>query len=109
MAARCSRGWPNGIGCASNPTAPGALEQDPSPNDDAADDRAVGQPIRSASGASKRALSRQAPRLSPWWATPSRVDGSRKELEMPDLIWIIVIVLVVLLVLGYFGRGRFRR
>jgi len=28
---------------------------------------------------------------------------------MPDLIWIIVIVLVVLLLLGYFGRGRFRR
>jgi flagellar basal body-associated protein FliL len=30
-------------------------------------------------------------------------------MEMPDLIWIIVIVLVVLFVLGYFGRGRFRR
>jgi len=27
---------------------------------------------------------------------------------LPDLIWIIVIVLVVLLLLGYFGRGRFR-
>jgi len=26
-----------------------------------------------------------------------------------DLIWIIVIVLVVLALLGYFGRGRFRR
>jgi flagellar basal body-associated protein FliL len=25
-----------------------------------------------------------------------------------DLIWIIVIVLVVLALLGYFGRGRFR-
>jgi hypothetical protein len=55
------------------------------------------------------ALSRQAPRLSPWWPTPSRIDASRKEPEMPDLIWIIVIVLVVLLLLGYFGRGRFRR
>jgi flagellar basal body-associated protein FliL len=26
-----------------------------------------------------------------------------------DLIWIIVIVLIVLALLGYFGRGRFRR
>jgi len=26
-----------------------------------------------------------------------------------DPIWIIVIVLVVLALLGYFGRGRFRR
>jgi flagellar basal body-associated protein FliL len=25
-----------------------------------------------------------------------------------DLIWIIIIVLVVLALLGYFGRGRFR-
>jgi hypothetical protein len=32
-----------------------------------------------------------------------------KESEMPDLIWIIVIVLIVLALLGYFGRGRFRR
>jgi cobalamin biosynthesis Mg chelatase CobN len=35
--------------------------------------------------------------------------GSQRESGMPDLIWIIVIVLVVLFVLGYFGRGRFRR
>jgi len=27
---------------------------------------------------------------------------------MPDLIWIIIVVLVVLALLGYFGRGRFR-
>jgi flagellar basal body-associated protein FliL len=27
---------------------------------------------------------------------------------MPDLIWIIIVVLIVLFVLGYFGRGRFR-
>jgi len=26
-----------------------------------------------------------------------------------NLIWIIVIILVVLALLGYFGRGRFRR
>jgi len=25
-----------------------------------------------------------------------------------DLLWIIIIVLVVLALLGYFGRGRFR-
>jgi hypothetical protein len=28
---------------------------------------------------------------------------------MPDLIWIVIVVLVVLFVLGYFGRGRFGR
>ena len=31
-----------------------------------------------------------------------------KECVVPDLIWIIVVVLVVLALLGYFGRGRFR-
>jgi hypothetical protein len=31
-----------------------------------------------------------------------------RERAMPDLIWIIVVVLVVLALLGYFGRGRFR-
>ena len=41
-------------------------------------------------------------------STSNRADHKR-ESGMPDLIWIIVIVLVVLLVLGYFGRGRFRR
>jgi flagellar basal body-associated protein FliL len=30
-----------------------------------------------------------------------------KELAVPDLIWIIIVVLVVLALLGYFGRGRF--
>jgi hypothetical protein len=34
---------------------------------------------------------------------------SRKEILMPDLIWIVVVVLVVLFLFGYFGRGRFRR
>jgi flagellar basal body-associated protein FliL len=27
---------------------------------------------------------------------------------MPSLLWIIIVVLIVLFVLGYFGRGRFR-
>jgi hypothetical protein len=27
---------------------------------------------------------------------------------VPNLIWIIIVVLVVLALLGYFGRGRFR-
>jgi len=27
---------------------------------------------------------------------------------MPDLLWIVIVVLVVLALLGYFGRGRFR-
>lgn len=35
------------------------------------------------------------------------LGGDAKE-EPMDLIWIIVIVLVVLALLGYFGRGRFR-
>jgi flagellar basal body-associated protein FliL len=26
---------------------------------------------------------------------------------MPDLIWIVIVVLLVLALLGYFGRGRF--
>jgi len=26
---------------------------------------------------------------------------------VPNLIWIIIVVLVVLALLGYFGRGRF--
>jgi cobalamin biosynthesis Mg chelatase CobN len=30
-----------------------------------------------------------------------------KERAMPSLIWIIIVVLVVLALLGYFGRGRF--
>jgi len=28
---------------------------------------------------------------------------------MDNTIWIIIVVLVVLALLGYFGRGRFRR
>lgn len=31
-----------------------------------------------------------------------------KEHPVPNLIWIIIVVLVVLALLGYFGRGRFR-
>jgi flagellar basal body-associated protein FliL len=30
-----------------------------------------------------------------------------KERAVPNLIWIIIVVLVVLALLGYFGRGRF--
>jgi cobalamin biosynthesis Mg chelatase CobN len=32
----------------------------------------------------------------------------RRESQMPSLLWIIIIVLIVLFVAGYFGRGRFR-
>lgn len=32
----------------------------------------------------------------------------QKERAVPNLIWIIIVVLVVLALLGYFGRGRFR-
>jgi len=28
---------------------------------------------------------------------------------MDNLVWIVIVVLVVLFLLGYFGRGRFRR
>jgi hypothetical protein len=38
-----------------------------------------------------------------------RASPHRREIRMPSLFWIIVIVVVVLFVLGYFGRGRFRR
>jgi flagellar basal body-associated protein FliL len=31
-----------------------------------------------------------------------------RENPMPSLLWIIIVVLVVLALLGYFGRGRFR-
>jgi len=31
-----------------------------------------------------------------------------RENLMPDLIYIVIVVLVVLALLGYFGRGRFR-
>lgn len=39
-----------------------------------------------------------------------RVRRLPPEMEsvMPSLVWIIIVVLIVLLVLGYFGRGRFR-
>jgi len=30
------------------------------------------------------------------------------EFVMPSLVWIIIVVLIVLFLLGYFGRGRFR-
>lgn len=30
------------------------------------------------------------------------------ELLVPSLIWIIIVVLIVLFLLGYLGRGRFR-
>lgn len=36
------------------------------------------------------------------------LQGLRLKEEPMDLIWIIVIVLIVLALLGYFGRGRFR-
>lgn len=32
-----------------------------------------------------------------------------REQPVPNLIWIIIVVLVVLALLGYFGRGRFGR
>jgi hypothetical protein len=35
--------------------------------------------------------------------------GIVKERVMDNLLWIIVVVIVVLALLGYFGRGRFRR
>lgn len=35
-------------------------------------------------------------------------DRSGREYAMDNTIWIIIVVLVVLAVLGYFGRGRFR-
>jgi predicted nucleic acid-binding Zn ribbon protein len=35
-------------------------------------------------------------------------ERPRRRRAVMDLIWIIVIVLVVLALLGYFGRGRFR-
>jgi flagellar basal body-associated protein FliL len=35
-------------------------------------------------------------------------DTSGKECFMDNTIWIIIVVLIVLAVLGYFGRGRFR-
>jgi len=38
-----------------------------------------------------------------------RASPHQREIRMPSLFWIIVIVLVVLFLLGYFGRGRFRR
>jgi hypothetical protein len=31
-----------------------------------------------------------------------------RETALPSLLWIIIVVLVVLALLGYFGRGRFR-
>jgi flagellar basal body-associated protein FliL len=31
-----------------------------------------------------------------------------RSIPVPNLIWIIIVVLVVLALLGYFGRGRFR-
>lgn len=36
-----------------------------------------------------------------------RCSGFQGEV-VPNLIWIIIVVLVVLALLGYFGRGRFR-
>jgi flagellar basal body-associated protein FliL len=36
-----------------------------------------------------------------------RRTKSPKERVVPNLIWIIIVVLVVLALLGYFGRGRF--
>jgi hypothetical protein len=34
--------------------------------------------------------------------------ATRMERLMPSLIWIIIVVLVVLFLLGFFGRGRLR-
>jgi flagellar basal body-associated protein FliL len=34
--------------------------------------------------------------------------ATRRERLMPSLIWIIIVVLVVLFLLGFFGRGRLR-
>lgn len=31
-----------------------------------------------------------------------------KESAMPNLFWTVIIILLVLALLGYFGRGRFR-
>ena len=49
-----------------------------------------------------------APRLSDE-ARLNVATTDRKGECVMDLIWIIVIVLVVLALLGYFGRGRLRR
>ena len=48
------------------------------------------------------------------YAVPTCRGGWPLAIRIPresvmDLIWIIVIVIVVLALLGYFGRGRFRR
>jgi hypothetical protein len=38
----------------------------------------------------------------------NRVATPVVEFVMPSLVWIVIVVLVVLFLLGYFGRGRFR-
>jgi flagellar basal body-associated protein FliL len=52
----------------------------------------------------------------PAYTPPMRTDRLEQGDRMPkgerstsNLIWIIIVVLVVLFVLGYFGRGRFGR
>jgi len=37
-----------------------------------------------------------------------RVALPEMEFVVPSLIWIIIVVLIVLFLLGYLGRGRFR-
>lgn len=37
------------------------------------------------------------------WAPHSRMEN-----PMNNLIWIIIVILIVLFIAGYFGRGRFR-
>jgi cobalamin biosynthesis Mg chelatase CobN len=48
-----------------------------------------------------RAVGRCEPRERP-------IAPNSRERHMPDLLWIVIVVLVVLALLGYFGRGRFR-
>jgi hypothetical protein len=37
-----------------------------------------------------------------------RVALPAREFVVPSLVWIIIVVLIVLFLLGYLGRGRFR-
>lgn len=54
-------------------------------------------------GAAQRRIVERSPAVA-----AQNLQGLRSKEEPMDLIWIIVIVLIVLALLGYFGRGRFR-
>lgn len=42
-------------------------------------------------------------------ATPGNACSQEEETDMGSTLWIIIVVLIVLAMLGYFGRGRLRR